>query len=148
MARKQKTKVTRGRRAAPVKMVSNAPATGPSRFTVERFLSAMPKDVALNVRLAWEGGFQVRAAKVPEVALPAVLILAAYARRDEVELVDDYDLLVERMRDAVSDFGLTSHPDLFMASCICILHARGELPSFESFEAIGLPSIYTKLVAH
>jgi len=37
------------------------------------------------------------------------------------------------------------HPDLFLASAICIMHDRGQDITIGGFEACGVPAIYDEL---
>lgn len=135
--------MARRKRVAPTPEPSPVPpSTGPGRFTVERFLCNCT-DATKELLLAnWREGNQLVAKRVPIDALPAVLILASYAYDYGIELVDDYDALIERFLMYRSD---CAHPDKFMASCITILYERGLSPDDESFEAINIPNLYEEL---
>lgn len=125
--------------------VQKAPGTGPERFTVERFLHGIGDAVAKDLaRLSLYSGYQLSVKMMHVQTLPAMLILACYSRYyADVELVDDYDRLIEEYQAAVAE---VAHPDKFMASCICILHPREQFPSYEAFEAIGMPNLFPQLV--
>ena len=118
------------------------------RFTVERFLGGIGDVVLKDVLLrSLSSGYQLTAAKVHEQALPAVVILACYSRyHEDIELVDDYDRLLDDYRAAIRTPGTTAHPDLFMASCIALLEPREQYPPMDSFEAIGVPAIFKQLI--
>jgi hypothetical protein len=120
-------------------------AVGPSRYTVDRFLSDCDPDSAEALRDAWANGDQLAANKVPRDATPAVLILAAYAYAHDVALVDDYDALVQRYAESVD---VAKHPDKFFASsCVIMWQAKGEqVPPVEAFDTIGIPAIYEALL--
>lgn len=127
-------------------VVAEAPA---ERFSIERFFGSVRNDPFMVdvARSALGSGYQLSARAVPDIVLPCVVILACYSRvYEDVELVDDYDRLIDDMRGAVSTFGIVAHPDLFMASCICILHQREEVPSYEAFSAINIPALFKQLV--
>lgn len=112
---------------------------GPDRFTVERFMSNCTDATKKFLIHNWKEGNQLVARKVPVDGLPVVLIIAAYARDYDVELVDDYEALIQRYLDHVDQCW---HPDKFMASCITILYERGLSPSDEAFEAVKIPELY------
>jgi hypothetical protein len=129
---------------APVKAYPvRVPLTGRARYTVERFLSDCSPATAKLLRAAWANGDQLAARRVPADGLPCVLILASYARVYGVELVDDFDALLERYKELESEF---YHPDKFFGSCICLLAAHGQWPDEVSFESIGIPHIYEELL--
>ena len=118
-------------------------------YTVERFVHGIG-DVLLKDALlrALASGYQLTADAIPDQALPPVLMLAAYAKYyEDVDLVDDYELLVEAQREAFRSSGNCAHPDLFFASCICILDAQGMFPSKAAFQDIGVPAIFEELTA-
>jgi hypothetical protein len=117
------------------------------RFTVERFLGGIG-DVVLRQSLvvALSSGYQLDVSALPYDVLPAVLILACYSREyEDVELVDDYEALVAGFRDAISVPGQCAHPDLYMASCISILHDKAQSPSYESFVGMKMDKIYNEM---
>lgn len=126
--------------------VQKAPGTGPERFTVTRFLHGIGDAVAQHLfQLALSSGYQLNVKMMHVQTLPAMLILACYSRYYvDVELVDDYDRLIEDYQASMAD---CAHPDKFMASCICILHPREQFPSYEAFEAIGMPALFPQLVS-
>jgi hypothetical protein len=118
---------------------------GPDRFTVERFLSNCEPSSVEALRAAWSSGFQLAARRVPRDALPAVVILAAYAYANEIALVDDYEVLLDRFSESLD--GSIHHPDLFFASaCRIIFDKIGGAPSSTAFESIGVPGIYNELM--
>lgn len=115
------------------------------RHSVSRFLAnldAVEEDV-LRSTLAL--GYQLSADAVEGNLAPCVVILAAYARRVlDMELVDDFDELIARQRQAFQKY--CHHPDLFFASCVVILHAVGDQPSVEAFRDIGASELFNELV--
>jgi hypothetical protein len=127
------------------KEVQRAPNTGPDRFTVERFMGGVGDAVANDLTLlALRSGYQISARSLHVQVLPAVLILACYSRYyEDVELVDDYDRLLDEVKQNIADF---AHPDKYLASCIHILAQREQYPSLEAFEAVGVPNIYNELI--
>lgn len=119
------------------------PTIGPARFTVARFLSDCCEETRTFLIEQWSEGNQLVARRVPVDGLPPVVILSAYAREYGVELVDDYDALLERYQENIAD---CCHPDKFMASCICILKERYQVPEDEAYEVINIPKIYEELL--
>lgn len=119
-----------------------------SRFTVERFLGGIGDAVARDqLVVALQSGYQIKVSTLDYQLVPAVLILACYALHHlDAELVDDYEKLVEVYREAVSEFGMMAHPDLFMASCISLLHKRQEYPSLDTFYTINVPELFEQMV--
>lgn len=115
---------------------------GPGRYTPGRFLSDCSEDTRDFLVSNWSEGNQLVARRVPVDGLPPVVLLACYARQYGVELVDDYEALLERYWENV---GECYHPDKFMASCIIHLHARGLAPGDEAFESVNIPKIYEEL---
>lgn len=116
-----------------------------TEYSVERFTHGMSSDPMLAdmVLAALRSGYQLTADAIPDMALPAVLMLSAYGKYyQDVDIVDDYELLVEAQREAFRGFGNCAHPDLFFASCICILDARGEFPCRAAFEDLQIPVIF------
>lgn len=112
---------------------------GPARFTPARFLSSCCEESAATISKAWKRGDQLVSRRVPVDALPCVVIMASYLRTYDVELVDDFDKLIERYDDHISE---VFHPDKFLASCISILHKRYQAPSAEAFESIHIHDVY------
>lgn len=147
-AGKSRKRVHAEAQSAPSEVLRYPPApvrpTGRARFTVERFFEDCCEQTATMLKKAWKRGDQLVSARVPVDGLPCVLILAAYAKVYEVELVDDFDALVERYEEHVGEF---SHNDKFMGSCICIVWGNTRyLPEVASFEAINIPAIYEELL--
>jgi hypothetical protein len=119
---------------------------GPVKYTVERFLSSVEPATAKSLRKVWREGLQLAASRVPPHALPAVVLLATWARRNGIELVDDFDELLAATQTAFDDGTVIHHPDLFFVSCILILYARDQVPTLGGFESIGIPAIYNDLM--
>lgn len=115
------------------------------RGSVERFLGGVMDPVATGLLASALGsGLQLSSSLLPAQLTAAVIILACYARRElEVELVDNYEALLDRWPE---DVGHCSHSDMFFASCIVQLHHRGEYPSTEAFQDLNLPFIFDQLV--
>jgi hypothetical protein len=114
-------------------------------YTVERFLSSCQPKLAKSLKALWAEGGQLAAAKVPESAIVPVIIIAAYGKKQDIELVDDYDALLEAFRELTKGGACFQHPDTFFASSICIMAARGQDVSLGGFESIGVPDIYEEL---
>lgn len=90
-------------------------------------------------------GYQLCADAARGDVVPCITLLATYARVClDTELVDDYELLIEHQRKAFQEY--CHHPFLYIASCTCILHARGETPSAQSLTEIGLDEVFAELV--
>ncbi len=140
-------KTNRRRQRAPQQRgeVQKPLGAGPDRFTVQRFFGGVGDPVAVDLTVAaLRSGYQIEVRKVHTQLLPAVLILACYSRYYvDVELVDDYDRLIDDYLQNVTE---CAHPDKYMASCICILHPREQYPSYEAFQAIGVPDLFPQLV--
>ena len=118
------------------------PETGPDRFTVFRFLSDCADATREYLLAQWAEGNQLESGRVPVDGLPPVVILATYARSYGVELVDDFEVLIDKYRDNIRD---CAHPDKFFASCCSLLFDRGMYPDEVSFQSINIPSIYEEL---
>lgn len=116
-------------------------------YTVERFVHGIGDPIVKeSVLLALASGYQLTADAIPDQALPVVVMLAAWAKHyEDVDLVDDYEMLLEAQREAFRSCGNCAHPDLYLASCICILDAQGQYPSRAGFEDVGIPAIFEEL---
>ena len=141
-------RVKKRRQRAPKEQkgeVQKAPGTGPDRFTVERFLHGIGDVVAKSLlQIALSSGYQIETRMIHPQMLPAILILACYSRYyEDVELVDDYDRLVDDYWTAVAE---VAHSDKYLASCIRLLHARDAYPSLQAFEDVRVPDLYRQLV--
>lgn len=96
--------------------------------------------------MALRSGYQIEVATLDYQVLPAMLILACYAREyEDVELVDDYEGLVKAVDEGMGEFGLFAHPDLFLASCIRLLHKREMAPSYEGFLDVKMDKMFQQL---
>jgi hypothetical protein len=115
------------------------------RFTVERFLGNCSIETRDMLKAVWRDGEQLASEEVPVDGLPCVVLLAAYARNNGVDLVDDYPRLIER---AAEYMGAFDHPDKFLVSGACNAYlAQGDRPvSDEAFEAVHVPQIYEELL--
>lgn len=115
-------------------------------YTVQRFLtSGTSKKTSDMLRKTWKENDQLVASKVPRDGMVQVVIMAAWGTRVDMELVDDYDALLERMRDIFKE-GDVEHPDAFFASSICIMAARGDELTVGGFEQLNIPSIFCDLL--
>jgi hypothetical protein len=119
------------------------PLRGSERYCVDRFLGDCSDETYKFLKAQWMEGNQLFASRIPVDGLPPVVMLAAYARLYSVELVDDYDLLIERYQCHIKE---CYHPDKFFSSCISILADRGQYPELESFEILNIPNIYEELL--
>jgi hypothetical protein len=113
-------------------------------YTVDRLLSSCSAKLAKQLKALWAEGGRLSADKVPRDALVPVVILAAWGQKQGIEVVDDYDALLEKMRAAFAEGGV-HHPDSFFASSICIMAQRGQELSLGGFTSIGIPEIYEEL---
>lgn len=121
---------------------------GPARFTVERFFGGVGDAIMVDqaVRVL-RSGYQFSTAALDYQLIPAFVILATWALHYEgVELVDDYPALLKAQREAFAEGCVCAHPDLYMASCICLLAERADVPSRETFGTIGVPQLFQQLV--
>lgn len=133
--------MTRSKRSAqpPVEDV------GPVRYSQDRLFWGIDLDTVKALKQVWKDGEQLATEAVPDEAVCCVIMLAAYAKRFSVELVDDYDTLLERAR-AGMEASRMHHPDLFFVSCICILAKRDECPTLGGFEQVGITEHYETLI--
>lgn len=124
--------------------VQHVPGTGPARFTTDRFMGGVGDPLAKDLlKLALSSGYQIEVKKIHPQTLPAMLILACYSRYYvDVELVDDYDRLVDEYKTQIAD---VAHPDKYLASCIVILHARDAYPTYEAFQDVRVPELFQQL---
>ena len=113
-------------------------------YTVDRFLSSCSAKLAKQLKALWAEGGQLGADKVPPDALVPVVIHARPALVTDVEVVDDYPALLEKMRAAFAAGGV-HHPDSFFASSICLMAEREQELTLGGFESIGVPAIYEAL---
>lgn len=114
-------------------------------ITTREYLSSLDVVQTGAVIAALGSGYQLCVEALHGDVVPAIFILATYARLDlDMELVDDYELLVERQRAAFLDY--CHHPLLYLASCTCILHARGDTPSLQAFTDVGVDRVFADLV--
>lgn len=115
-------------------------------YTVKRFLeTGTSKKTAEMLRKTWKENDQLVASKVPRDGLVQVVIMSAWGLRVDMELVDDYDALLERMRDVLKE-GDVDHPDCFFASSVCIMAARGDVLTVGGFEQLNIPGIFCDLL--
>jgi len=115
---------------------------GRERYTPQRFMSDCCDETYKMLVDAWCEGSQLVARRVPVDGLPCVLIMASYLRGFDIDLVDDFDALVFRYDEHITE---CAHPDKFFASCISILHRRYLRPGDEAFEMVRVPSIYEEM---
>lgn len=114
-------------------------------ISTREFLSDLDAVQLGAVIAALGSGYQLCADALQGNVVPVVFILATYARVElDMELVDDYELLVERQRAAFLEY--CHNPLLYLASCTCILHARGETPCGQAFTDVGIHRVFAELV--
>jgi hypothetical protein len=113
-------------------------------YSLTRFMSNLSPKLAKQIIKHCNDGEQFDAAAIPRDALPNVTILAAFGSRIDVEIVDDYDKLLDRLRTACND-GNVHHPDLFLATSIALMAQRGQDITLGGFEAVGVPDIFAEL---
>jgi len=118
---------------------------GPVRYSQERLFWGVEPATVKALKQVWADDEQLATEAVPEDSLCVVILLAAWGRRFGVELVDDYDLLLQRARDAMAASNL-HHPDLYFVSCVCILAQREDAPTVGAFEQINIPEHYENLI--
>lgn len=115
-------------------------------YTVKRFLETDTSKKTVDLlRKTWKEGDQLAAAKVPRDGMVQVVIMAAWGMRVDMELVDDFDALLERMRDILKE-DYPQHPDTFVASSICIMAARKDEITVGGFEQLNIPHIFCELL--
>jgi hypothetical protein len=121
---------------------------GRERLTLERFFSGVGDAFMVDqLKATLHAGYQLTTKSLDYQLVPAVVILACYGRHYEgIELVDDYEDLLRAHLEATTEGGLCAHPDLFMASCICILEKREQFPCQAAFEDINVPTLFNQLV--
>lgn len=115
-------------------------------YTLTRFMSNLSPKMAKLIIAACKSGEQLTTDAIPEEALANVTILASFGKRIDVDIVDDYEGLVQRLTDHYADGGNAgNHLDGFLASSICILATRGDMPTIGGFEQVGIPDIFAQL---
>lgn len=137
MARKRDHLTPPTRESAPV------PTLGPGRYNATRFLSNCSDETYWYLVNNWKEGNQLVTEDIPIDGLPAVLILACYARQYGVDLVSDYNALMDAYWWNVAE---VQHPDKFFASCIIHLDEYGAAPDPVSFDTIKIERIYEELL--
>jgi hypothetical protein len=118
---------------------------GPVRYTQDRLFWEVDKETLKALKDVWKEGEQLATDAIPDNAIACVTLLAAYGKKQGVELVDDYDALLQRCRDGMGASTL-HHPDLFFVSCICLLALREDEPTLGGFEQIGITEHYEDLI--
>lgn len=118
---------------------------GPVRYTQERLFWGIEEGMVKQLKALWKDAEQLEVSGLPDECLCVVIMMAAWARRGGIDLVDDYDALIQRARDAF-EAGELHHPDLFFVSCVCILHRRDDVPSIGAFTQINIPEHYENLI--
>jgi hypothetical protein len=133
--------------APRAKRVQQAPPedVGPVRYTQERLFWGIDSDTVKALKQVWKDGEQLATEAIPDEAICCVIMLAAWGRRFGVDLVDDYEVLLQRARDGMLETRI-HHPDLYFVSCACILYQRNEEPTIGGFEQIGIPAHYEALI--
>jgi hypothetical protein len=127
------------------KVVHTLPVDEPgTRYTQERLFWGIEQDTIKDLKEAWDEGEVLSVELLPDETLCAVTLLAAYARMQDIDIVDDYDALINTVRAKLTGEGL-HHPDLFMVSMICILHARADRPSLGGLTQINIPEHFENL---
>jgi hypothetical protein len=118
---------------------------GPVRYSQERLFWGADPSTAKELKKVWKDEEQLATESVPEDVLCVVIMMAAWGRRFGIDIVDDYDLLLQRARDLM-EAQVLHHPDLFFVSCICILHRRNEEPTVGGFEQLAIPEHFANLI--
>lgn len=118
---------------------------GNVRYSQERLFWGADAQAIKELKAVWKEGEQLASESVPHELLCVVIMMAAWGRRFGLDIVDDYDLLLQRARDAMEASEL-HHPDLFFISCLCILHRRNDEPTVGGFEQIGIPEHFSNLI--
>lgn len=115
-----------------------------TRYTQERLFWGIEQETIKDLKEAWNEGETLSVELLPDETLCAVLMLAAYARKQGIDIVDDYDALINKVQEKLTTHSI-HHPDLFMVSMICILHARGDEPSLGGLTQINIPEHFENL---
>lgn len=130
------------RRSKTVALPPNVPGT---RFTQERLFWGIDEETVDALKTTWKNGEALAVAALPLNTLCAVTLLSAWAHKQDMDIVDDYEELIKTVRASLVDPGL-HHPELFFVSATCILDARGEQPTIGGFEQIGVPDLFEDLI--
>lgn len=141
--RKDRPMAKQVKRGRPAREPAPVAATGPQRYTVERFLSDCSEPTREYLMNNWREGEQLVVDEIPADALPPVVMLACYGLTKGIEIVDDYVALLDRYWEEIATF---AHPDKFFSSCIVILDEGGFSPDPESYETIKIPAIFDELL--
>lgn len=119
--------------------------TGPVRYSQDRLFWGADASTVKELKKVWKDEEQLATEQVPEDILCVVIMMAAWGRRFGIDVVDDYDTLLQRAYDLMVAQSL-HHPDLFFVSCICILHKRNEEPTVGGFEQLSIPEHFATLI--
>jgi len=76
---------------------------GFDRYTVDRLLCNCSGGTRTTLLRAFKSGDQFVAARVPVDALPVIVLLASFLRLYGAELVDDFDALIERYFNRITE---------------------------------------------
>lgn len=110
-------------------------------YSMDRFFGNVPPKIVKQIKAACAEGEQFSYDAIPDDAVPCFVILAAFGRRIDVEIVDDYEALCERFKTAKSH----KHPDLFLASGIIIMEGRGQEVTLGMFVELGIDKLFEQL---
>lgn len=118
-------------------------------YTVDRFWSGVPASHVQDIttRLRERGELDLRThPHIPDEALPCLVMLAAWGRKQGKFIVRDFHGLVELMETAFKKS--CKHPDSFFVSSICIMYRRDQEVSIGGFESFNIPDIYEQIMGH
>lgn len=118
----------------------------------ERFLSGIRNPISVsNLITALAAGTVLQVEHIPVDTLPSVVLLATIGLRSfNQQIIDDYQLLLEKMEAAFKDTTLTHrdfyHPDLWLVSSISQMGPRAEYFLDSTPEAEYMFTVYAELI--
>lgn len=114
-------------------------------YTSKRFFSNCSGETEQMLREAWDAGNVLTVEDLPPDAVPCVVIIAGFARLYQLEIVDDYELLLGYLQqECAKDTDRIQHPDMFFASSILQMFLRDEEVTLEGFRSIGVPQLWAE----
>jgi hypothetical protein len=116
-----------------------------SRYTIDRFFHFVSPKTRKHLEAEWAEGNLLRVCTLPRDALPVVLLMAAYAKTYDVDIVDDYEHLLSRFQDELTQYGTVNHYDLYLCSSVVVNYENYRPTGRESLIEIGMNRFWDEL---
>lgn len=90
----------------------------------------------------WEAGSQIEVDEIPQDCLTPVLLMAAFCRIHDIHIVDHYGGLCAKWEQRMEDWSWHPHPDLWLASVICINRENNRQNTEHVFWQLWYPQMF------